>query len=114
MSLHPTVYGRMLKKRLRESLAECWLINTGWTGGAYGVGKRISIKDTRRLLNAALSGELINVPARVDPVFGFAVPLAVEGVDAALLNPRETWADKDAYDRQSEKLVGLFEANFAK
>eukprot|EP00873_Tetraselmis_striata_P032056 jgi/Tetstr1/452320/TSEL_039356.t1 len=114
MSLHPTVYGRMLKKRIRESLAECWLINTGWTGGAYGVGKRISIKDTRRLLNAALSGELINVPARIDPVFGFAVPLAVEGVDSRLLTPRETWEDKAAYDRQSAKLVGLFEANFEK
>ena len=114
MSLHPTVYGRMLKKRIRESLAECWLINTGWTGGAFGVGKRISIKDTRRLLNAALSGELINVPARIDPVFGFAVPLAVEGVDSKLLTPRETWQDKAAYDRQSARLVGLFEANFEK
>ncbi|WP_421952179.1 phosphoenolpyruvate carboxykinase [Pelagibacterium sp.] len=114
MSLHPTVYGRMLKKRIRESLAECWLINTGWTGGAYGVGQRISIKDTRRLLNAALSGELINVPARIDPVFGFSVPLAVEGVDSKLLTPRETWEDKAAYDRQSAKLVGLFEANFEK
>ncbi|MCD7058594.1 phosphoenolpyruvate carboxykinase [Pelagibacterium xiamenense] len=114
MSLHPTVYGRMLKKRLKDSLAECWLINTGWTGGPYGVGRRISIKDTRRLLDAALSGELVNTETRIDPVFGFAVPRAVEGVDAALLNPRETWADKHAYDRQSEKLVALFEANFAK
>lgn len=114
MSLHPTVYGRMLKKRIRESLAECWLINTGWTGGPYGVGNRISIKDTRRLLNAALSGELINVPARIDPVFGFSVPLAVEGVESRLLNPRESWADKGAYDRQSAKLVNLFEANFEK
>lgn len=114
MSLHPTVYGRMLKKRIKESLAECWLINTGWTGGAYGVGKRISIADTRRLLNAALSGELVNVPSRIDPVFGFSVPLEVPGVDSKLLTPRETWADKDAYDRQSAKLVGLFEANFIK
>ena len=114
MSLHPTVYGRMLAKRIRESLAECWLINTGWTGGAHGVGERISITATRRLLNAALSGELINVPARIDPIFGFAVPLAVNGVDPKLLTPRETWSDKAAYDRQSEKLVGLFEANFEK
>jgi phosphoenolpyruvate carboxykinase (ATP) len=114
MSLHPTVYGRMLKKRLKESLAECWLLNTGWTGGAYGTGKRISIRDTRALLDAALSGALVNVPMRTDPVFGFSVPLEVPGVDARLLNPRETWADKDAYDRQSAKLVGLFEANFEK
>lgn len=114
MSLHPTVYGRMLKKRIKESLAECWLLNTGWTGGAYGVGKRISIKDTRALLNAALSGALVNVPSRIDPVFGFSVPLEVPGVDAKLLNPRESWTDKAAYDRQSAKLVGLFEANFEK
>ncbi len=114
MSLHPTVYGRMLKKRIKESLAECWLLNTGWTGGAYGTGQRISIRDTRALLNAALSGALVNVPSRVDPVFGFEVPLDVPGVDAKLLNPRETWADKDAYDRQSAKLVRLFEANFEK
>lgn len=113
MALHPTVYGRMLKKRLKESLAECWLLNTGWFGGEFGTGKRISIKDTRRLLNAALSGELSDVEMRTDPVFGFSVPLAVPGVDAAILTPRDTWADKTAYDRQSAKLVSLFEANFA-
>jgi len=113
MSLHPTVYGRMLKKRLKESLAECWLLNTGWTGGAYGVGKRISIKDTRALLNAALSGALVNAPSRVDPIFGFTVPTEVEGIDSRLLDPRETWADKAAYDAQSRKLVELFEKNFA-
>ncbi|WP_127145127.1 phosphoenolpyruvate carboxykinase [Pelagibacterium montanilacus] len=114
MSLHPTVYGRMLKKRIKESLSECWLINTGWTGGAYGVGKRISIADTRALLDAALSGQLVNAPARLDPVFGFSVPLAVPGVEPALLDPRESWDDKEAYDRQSARLVGLFEANFEK
>jgi phosphoenolpyruvate carboxykinase (ATP) len=114
MSLHPTVYGRMLKKRIKESLAECWLLNTGWTGGAYGVGHRISIADTRKLLDAALSGSLINMPSRTDPVFGFAVPLAVPGVDPKLLDPRANWADKAAYDRQSAKLVELFEANFEK
>ncbi|GGA42106.1 phosphoenolpyruvate carboxykinase [Pelagibacterium lentulum] len=114
MSLHPTVYGRMLKKRIKESLAECWLINTGWTGGAYGVGQRISIKDTRALLNAALSGALVNVPSRTDPVFGFSVPISVPGVDSTLLNPRDTWVDKEAYDRQSAKLVSLFEDNFGK
>ncbi|WP_196260006.1 phosphoenolpyruvate carboxykinase [Pelagibacterium limicola] len=114
MSLHPTVYGRMLKKRIRESLAECWLLNTGWTGGPYGVGKRISIRDTRALLNAALSGALVNVPSRIDPVFGFKVPVEVPGVESRLLDPRETWADKGAYDRQSARLVGLFETNFEK
>lgn len=78
-------------------------------GGLVG-----SIDAAERLLNAALSGELINVPARIDPVFGFAVPLAVEGVDSKLLTPRETWEDKAAYDRQSARLVSLFEANFEK
>ena len=114
MSLHPTVYGRMLKKRLRESMAECWLLNTGWTGGAYGTGHRISIKDTRALLNAAISGELANVEMRTDEVFGMQVPVSVPGVDAKLLTPRETWADKAAYDAQAKKLVGLFEENFVK
>jgi phosphoenolpyruvate carboxykinase (ATP) len=114
MSLHPTVYGEMLAERLRQSGASTWLLNTGWTGGAYGTGKRISIAATRRLLNAALRGELDNAPMRIDPVFGFAVPVAVEGVDAKLLDPRLNWADTDAYDAQAEKLVGLFISNFAK
>ncbi|HEY8595294.1 MAG TPA: phosphoenolpyruvate carboxykinase [Devosiaceae bacterium] len=114
MSLHPTVYGKMLKKRLRESLAECWLINTGWTGGPYGVGERISIAATRRLLREALSGDLAHVEMRIDPIFGFAVPRAVEGIDPALLDPRSNWSDPVAYDAQAAKLVGLFEANFEK
>ncbi|MFT6658060.1 MAG: phosphoenolpyruvate carboxykinase (ATP) [Maritalea sp.] len=114
MSLHPSVYGKMLKKQLGESLAECWLLNTGWTGGPYGVGERISIKDTRTLLTSALSGELINTPMRVDPIFGFEVPTIVEGIDAGLLEPRTTWEDGNAYDEQAAKLVKLFEDNFAK
>jgi phosphoenolpyruvate carboxykinase (ATP) len=114
MSLHPSVYGKMLKKLIGESLAECWLLNTGWTGGPYGVGERISIKDTRTLLSSALSGELVNTPMRVDPIFGFEVPTMVEGVDNQLLEPRTTWADANAYDAQAEKLVKLFEANFEK
>jgi phosphoenolpyruvate carboxykinase (ATP) len=114
MSLHPSVYGQMLADRLRSSGASTWLLNTGWTGGAYGVGKRISIAATRRLLNAALSGELDDTEMRIDPVFGFAVPLVLEGVEAKLLDPRANWADANAYDAQAEKLVGLFIANFAK
>jgi len=114
MSLHPSVYGKMLKKQLGESLAECWLLNTGWTGGPYGVGERISIKDTRTLLTSALSGELVNTPMRVDPIFGFEVPTAVEGINAGLLEPRTTWEDAAAYDEQAAKLVKLFEENFAK
>ncbi|MCW5720506.1 MAG: phosphoenolpyruvate carboxykinase (ATP) [Devosia sp.] len=114
MPLHPTVYGAMLAERLRQSGAQAYLLNTGWTGGGYGVGKRIDIASTRRLLSAALDGALDNVEMRVDPLFGFAVPVAVPGVDPKLLDPRQTWADADAYDAQAAKLVRLFRDNFVK
>jgi phosphoenolpyruvate carboxykinase (ATP) len=97
MPLHPTVYGDMLADKLRSSGAQAWLINTGWTGGGYGVGKRIDIASTRRLLTAALDGSLDNAEMRTDELFGFDVPLAVPGVDAKLLTPRLTWADAAAY-----------------
>jgi phosphoenolpyruvate carboxykinase (ATP) len=114
MPLHPTVYGKLLAERLKASGATTWLLNTGWTGGAYGTGKRIDIASTRRLLNAALSGALDSMPMRTDPIFGFAVPEHVEGVDDRLLKPRQNWADAVAYDQQAEKLVDLFTSNFAK
>ena len=114
MPLHPTVYGEMLAGRLKASGAKTWLLNTGWTGGAYGVGKRISIAATRALLKAALSGLLDDVDFRIDPVFGLAVPDSVDGVDPQLLDPRANWADKTAYDLQAEKLVELFVTNFRK
>ena len=90
----------------------CWLVNTGWTGGAYGVGNRMPIKATRALLAAAMNGGLDDAEYRTDAHFGFAVPMAVEGVDAKILNPRETWADKEAYDMQARKLVSMFVKNF--
>ncbi len=114
MPLHPIVYGEMLAERLRTSGAQTWLLNTGWTGGGYGKGKRIDIASTRRLLSAALDGALDNAEMRVDPLFGFEVPLAVSGVDARLLDPRQTWADGEAYDQQAAKLVELFRSNFSK
>ena len=114
MPLHPTVYGEMLAEKLRTSGARAWLINTGWTGGGYGVGKRIDIASTRRLLTAALDGSLDNAATRTDELFGFEVPLAVPGVDTKLLTPRLTWADEDAYDRQALHLASLFRANFEK
>lgn len=114
MPLHPTVYGAMLAEKLKQSGASAWLINTGWTGGGYGVGKRIDIASTRRLLSAALNGELDNVEMRTDELFGFAVPLAVPGINATLLTPRATWTDGNAYDRQAMHLAGLFRANFEK
>lgn len=114
MPLHPTVYGQMLAERLHKSGAQAWLLNTGWIGGAYGVGKRIDIASTRRLLTAALDGELDAVEMRFDPLFGFEVPMSVAGVEERLLDPRQCWADGDDYDAQAAKLVALFRKNFEK
>jgi phosphoenolpyruvate carboxykinase (ATP) len=114
MPLHPTVYGAMLAERLRASGAQAWLLNTGWIGGAYGTGKRIDIASTRRLLSAALDGALDHVDMRFDPLFGFEVPMSVPGVEERLLDPRQCWADGDAYDAQAAKLVALFRTNFEK
>ena len=113
MPRHPSVYGNLLKERIAKGGVTCWLVNTGWTGGKYGVGSRMPIKATRALLNAALDGSLNDAEFRTDPNFGFAVPVAVPGVDASILDPRETWADKDAYDMTAAKLVDQFVDNFA-
>ena len=109
---HPAKYAELLAERIRQHAVNVWLVNTGWTGGKYGVGKRMPIKATRALLNAALDGSLNNAEFRKDPNFGFEVPVAVEGVDSAILDPRSTWADKDDYDRTARKLVQLFVDNF--
>src|SRR5690606_31845047 len=111
---HPSEYGELLKRLMAEHDVSCWLVNTGWTGGAYGTGSRMPITATRALLSAALDGSLGGAAFRTDPFFGFAVPAAVPGVDASILDPRSTWADKDAYDRQARKLVGMFTDNFSK
>jgi hypothetical protein len=94
MPRHPSEYGNLLRALIAEHQADCWLVNTGWTGGAFGTGSRMPIKATRALLNAALDGSLANVEMRVDPNFKFRVPVAVPGVDAKILNPRDTWATK--------------------
>jgi phosphoenolpyruvate carboxykinase (ATP) len=109
---HPSVYGNLLRDLIAKHDVRCWLVNTGWTGGAYGVGNRMPIKATRALLAAAMNGALDNADYRTDAHFGFAVPKAVDGVDAKILNPRETWADKEAYDAQARKLVSMFVKNF--
>ena len=114
MPRHPAQYGNLLRRLIAEHDVDCWLVNTGWTGGAYGTGRRMPIKATRTLLAAALDGSLHNATFRTDPHFGFAVPVAVPGVDEAILDPRRTWADKVAYDRQAKKLVHMFIDNFAK
>ncbi|MBW0144969.1 phosphoenolpyruvate carboxykinase [Sphingomicrobium clamense] len=113
MPRHPTVYGNLLKERIAKGGVDVWLVNTGWTGGKYGVGNRMPIKATRALLNAALDGSLNDAEFRKDPNFGFEVPVAVPGVDTAILDPRGTWDDKDEYDRTAAKLVDLFNENFA-
>ncbi len=114
MPRHPSVYGNLLKQLIAEHGATCWLVNTGWTGGPYGEGHRMPIKATRALLAAALDGSLNNVPMRIDPNFGFEVPKSVNGVDGAILNPRTTWADPQAYDAKAGELVDMFVSNFEK
>jgi phosphoenolpyruvate carboxykinase (ATP) len=114
MPRHPTEYGNLLRDLIAEHRVDCWLVNTGWTGGAFGTGERMPIKVTRALLAAALEGTLAGVAMRRDPFFGFAVPVAVAGVEARILDPRATWADKSAYDRAAAKLVHLFRENFQK
>ncbi len=113
MPRHPSVYGNLLKQRIAEGNVTCWLVNTGWTGGKYGVGNRMPIKATRALLNAALDGSLNQAEFRKDSNFGFEVPVGVPGVDSGILDPRSTWADKDGYDRTAARLVDLFIDNFA-
>jgi phosphoenolpyruvate carboxykinase (ATP) len=114
MPRHPSVYGNLLRELIAKHKVDCWLVNTGWTGGKFGTGRRMPIKATRALLDAALSGALKSQPMRTDPVFGFQVPTSLAGVDPAILNPRETWSDKAAYDTQARALVEMFNKNFEK
>jgi phosphoenolpyruvate carboxykinase (ATP) len=113
MPRHPSVYGNLLKERISKGGVTCWLVNTGWTGGSYGVGSRMPIKVTRALLNAALDGSLNQAQFRKDANFGFEVPVAVPGVDSTILDPRATWPDAAAYDATAQKLVQQFIDNFA-
>ncbi len=104
----------MLGEKLDRHGAAVWLVNTGWTGGPFGEGERMPIEATRALLRAALSGELDGVEYRTDPVFGFEVPVEVPGVESKLLDPRSTWADREAYDRRASELAAMFRDNFKK
>jgi phosphoenolpyruvate carboxykinase (ATP) len=113
MPRRPEVYGKLLQAKIAHHGATCWLVNTGWTGGAYGSGQRMPIRATRALLKAALDGSLNTARFRKDPNFGFEVPVSVPGVDDRLLDPRQTWADGAAYDLQAKKLVNMFADNFA-
>ncbi len=111
---HPTKYAQMLGDLLRKHESNVWLVNTGWSGGPYGTGKRINLEYTRAIVNAALAGDLDKVKTRTDPIFGLAVPTEIAGVPARVLKPRETWADPAAYDAQAMKLAGMFRDNFEK
>ncbi|MEP6893751.1 MAG: phosphoenolpyruvate carboxykinase (ATP), partial [Gaiellaceae bacterium] len=112
LPLLPSVYARMLGEKLDAHGATVWLVNTGWTGGPFGVGRRMPIAATRALLQAALSGDLAGAAYRTDETFGLAVPLAVPDVDPQLLDPRSTWSDPAAYDTNARELAGLFRENF--
>jgi len=113
MPRRPEAYGKLLQAKIKAQGATCWLVNTGWTGGAYGTGSRMPIKATRALLTAALNGSLNTATFRRDVNFGFEVPVSVPGVAEVLLDPRRTWADAAAYDAQAAKLVSMFANNFA-
>jgi phosphoenolpyruvate carboxykinase (ATP) len=110
----PSVYAEMLGERIERHGSRVWLVNTGWTGGRYGEGHRMKLSHTRAMVRAALAGELNDVETTPDPIFGVHVPKHVRGVPDEVLQPRETWKDKDAYDAQAQKLASMFRENFEK
>jgi phosphoenolpyruvate carboxykinase (ATP) len=112
MPRHPSVYAEMLGERIAKHKTDCWLVNTGWSGGSYGVGTRMKIQYTRALLHAALDGTLAGTPMTVDPSFGLHIPESCPHVPSDVLSPRNTWADKKAYDETARELVGRFHSNF--
>ena len=109
---HPNKYAELLAEKMRKHNARVWLVNTGWSGGGYGVGKRISLKNTRAIIDAIHTGALANPKTERDPVFGFDVVTEVPGVPSEILRPRKAWPDKAAYDATAKKLAGLFNKNF--
>ncbi|MBN1146736.1 MAG: phosphoenolpyruvate carboxykinase (ATP) [Anaerolineales bacterium] len=113
LPLHPSVYAKLLGEKIARHNVRVWLINTGWTGGPYGVGARMRLPYTRAMTRAALNGDLDEAPMRSDPFFGVAVPEQVPDVPAEMLNPRQTWSDPEAYDRQARLLVSKFQADFS-
>jgi phosphoenolpyruvate carboxykinase (ATP) len=104
----------MLGELLREHDSNVWLINTGWSGGPYGIGKRIALEHTRSIVNEVLAGTLDSAKTQTDPIFGLAVPVAINGVPPNVLKPRATWKDGAAYDAQAKKLAAMFRDNFEK
>lgn len=112
LPLPPWTYAKMLGEKIEKHQAQCYLVNTGWNGGAYGTGERISLEHTRAIVGAILSGKLASTPTQPDPVFGLQIPAEVEDVPTSLLTPRNTWADKDAYDEAAKRLAADFRRNF--
>ncbi|SDR63189.1 phosphoenolpyruvate carboxykinase (ATP) [Rhizobiales bacterium GAS191] len=112
MPRHPSVYGNLLRDLIAKHHVDCWLVNTGWTGGKYGEGRRMPIRVTRRLLSAVLDGSLARADFRRDPYFGFAVPSSVPGVEPHILYPVKTWANKAEFDKTARRLIGMFRENF--
>lgn len=112
MPLHPTAYAEMLGKKMEDSHVNVWLVNTGWSGGSYGVGERMKLKYTRAMITEALVGDLDSVDYETHPIFGLAMPITCPDVPDEILNPRNTWADKNAYDRKANQLAGEFNKNF--
>lgn len=113
MSLHPSIYARLLGEHLLEHNSDCWLINTGWSGGPYGVGERMDIHHTRAMLDAVLTGALDDTEMISDPIFGLSIPKHCPGVPDEMLDPRSTWSDVSEYNRQANRLAELFHENFA-
>lgn len=114
LTLHPTRYADLLKEKLEKHNAQAWIVNSGWSGGPYGVGKRMSIKTTRACVNAILDGTIGNTTWEKDPVFGWDLPASIPDVDSKVLHPRNTWPDPKKYDEAEKKLANMYVKNFEK
>jgi phosphoenolpyruvate carboxykinase (ATP) len=114
MALRPAVYARLLREKINNHKVNCWLLNTGLSGGPYGVGRRMKIGDTRAIVRAILNDSLINAPTRLDPVFNLNVPLSCEGISQEILTPRNTWGNPSDYDKVAAELASQFSKNFQK
>ena len=112
LPLHPTVYAKLLGEKIDKYNVNVYLVNTGWTGGPYGTGKRMSIKNTRACIDGILSGAINNVEFETLETFNLQIPKTLEGVETAVLSPRNTWEDKNEYDAMLTKLAGMFQENF--
>jgi phosphoenolpyruvate carboxykinase (ATP) len=112
MPLHPVSYADLLREKIEQHQCDVWLVNTGWTGGPFGTGDRMKLAYTRRMVTAALTGELADVDTYTDPLFGLQVPVSIDGVPDVVLRPRETWSNGDDYDNQASKLAAMFADNF--